>query len=161
MYAEFGVGVLLVVLGGGVLRRLLRERIHFHIHEHEDGARHFHAHSHAEDTQSHDPKRHRHAHADGLTARVLLVGAMHGVAGSAALMLLAIEPLHSVPMGIVYIALFSVGSLAGMALLSILISLPLEYAANRATALLTGLQSAIGLGTVTLGGAMIYGILVP
>ena len=41
------VGLMLIGLGIDVLRRQLRERIHFHVHRHADGHLHFHAHSHA------------------------------------------------------------------------------------------------------------------
>ena len=51
---------------------------------------------------------------------------MHGMAGSAALILLSLEAVQSFPMGILYIVLFGAGSIVGMALLSIAIAIPLR-----------------------------------
>src|SRR5688572_24493805 len=41
---EAGVGVMLVALGWGVLRRVVKRRIHVHVHRHDDGTVHLHAH---------------------------------------------------------------------------------------------------------------------
>ena len=48
--------------------------------------------------------------------RALMIGVMHGMAGTAALILLSMEAVHAMPMGIAYIALFGLGSVMGMAL---------------------------------------------
>ena len=53
--------------------------------------------------------------------RALLVGMVHGMAGSAALILLSLETLRPPAWGLVYIALFGIGSVAGMAALSVVI----------------------------------------
>lgn len=68
---EFLVGVMLILLGGWVLYRLARERIHFHFHRHRDGndVKHLHAHSHAGEDGPHDPDRHDHTHPRGLPIR--------------------------------------------------------------------------------------------
>ena len=44
---ELAVGAMLILLGADVLRRFVRQRIHFHVHTHESGVRHLHAHGHA------------------------------------------------------------------------------------------------------------------
>lgn len=154
---ELAVGIMLVVLGADVLRRLAAERLHFHAHRHADGKAHFHAHAHAPD-EPHDPDRHRHEHPKVLTIRALLVGMVHGMAGSAALLLLTLETMRSVPLGLVYMLLFGAGSMVGMALLSVVIALPLRYSARTLTGLHNGLQALIGLGTVALGLGLIYEI---
>ncbi len=82
---ELAVGIMLILLGGHVLYRLWRERIHFHSHRHGDGNVHFHAHSHRDEPVRHDPANHDHPHARRLPWRTLLVGMTHGMAGSAAL----------------------------------------------------------------------------
>src|SRR5262245_38671324 len=79
-------GVMLVGLGAQVLWRLRRRGIHIHVHRHADGTVHLHAHAHPAG-QPHDPVRHEHGHAQGGSWRALLVGAMHGMAGSAAVLL--------------------------------------------------------------------------
>ena len=83
---ETAVGVMLIGLGAHVLWRLWRDRVHFHKHGHGDGTVHFHAHSHAGETAPH--VRTAHAHEHGFRWRTLLVGLMHGMAGSAALLVL-------------------------------------------------------------------------
>jgi len=83
---EAAVGIMLLGLGAHVLWRLWRDRLHFHKHRHDDGTVHIHAHSHAGETVAH--VRATHAHAHGFRWRTLLVGLMHGMAGSAALLVL-------------------------------------------------------------------------
>ena len=56
---------------------------------------------------------------------------MHGLAGSAALILLGLEAVQSWQLGLVWIALFGAGSIAGMALLSLAIGVPLRLSARR------------------------------
>src|SRR3954452_2907489 len=111
---ETGVGIMLVGLGAHVLWRLWRDRVHFHPHAHADGTVHLHAHSHAGETVSHAGAPHAHAHASGFRWRTLLVGLMHGMAGSAALLLLTASQAPNAAIGIGYVALFGVGSMVGM-----------------------------------------------
>jgi ABC-type nickel/cobalt efflux system permease component RcnA len=145
---EMAVGAMLVLLGLDLLRRLLSERIHFHVHQHENGIRHFHGHSHAGE-RAHGS--HGHEHRRKLPLRALLVGLMHGMAGSAALVLLAVETAPGVVSGLLYILLFGCGSIAGMALLSLVIAVPLRYSPAGLTRLAFVLQAVIGLATVGIG----------
>lgn len=148
---ELAVGVMLVLLGADALNRLRRERIHFHAHRHVDGVAHFHAHSHRGEGGLHDKARHEHPHPRGFPARALLVGMMHGMAGSAALILLSLEALRSPAWGFVYIAIFGLGSILGMALLSAAIAVPLRLTSHRLGRAYHGLSAAVGLATVALG----------
>lgn len=155
---ELAVGVMLVVLGAELLYRLWRGRVHFHAHRHADGAAHFHAHAHAGESQ-HDPDRHEHSH--GFPLRALLVGMVHGMAGSAALILLSLETLRTPAWGLVYIALFGIGSIAGMAALSVVIAIPMRLTSGRlASGRLGrahgGLSALVGLGTVLLGCYVVF-----
>jgi len=145
------VGGMLVGLGGWVLYRLIRDRIHFHTHRHGDGQVHLHAHSHAGEAKPHNPQAHSHGHPRGLPLRTLLVGMTHGLAGSAALVLLAATSLESTPLSLVYILLFGFGSVVGMAVLSAMIAVPLSYSAKALTWAHKGLQTCIGIGTVAVG----------
>ncbi len=148
---ELAVGVTLIILGGDVLRRVVRERIHFHAHSHGPGKKHFHAHSHKGETRlAHDPARHQHTHSVGFPVRALLVGLMHGMAGSAALILLTLQTMTSPWLGLIYIAIFGIGSIAGMGLFSLVIAIPLR-AARHMTWVYNGLQIFIGTATVALG----------
>jgi len=152
---EFGVGAMLVVLGGHVLYRLHRDRIHFHLHKH-GGTRHFHAHSHAGERVEHDPSRHNHQHRQGLPLRTLLVGVIHGMAGSAALLILTTAVQTSVVGGLIYVLIFGIGSILGMAALSIVIAVPFAYSAKYLNCANSGLQLAVGTTTMLLGGLVMW-----
>ena len=146
---ETAVGVMLVGLGAHVLWRLWRDRVHFHGHGHGDGTVHFHAHSHAGDTVSH--ARAAHAHAHGFRWRTLLVGLMHGMAGSAALLVLAVSQASSAAAGLGYVALFGIGSMVGMGALSAMIAVPLAVSARWLTWANSGLQAAVRVVTAAIG----------
>jgi hypothetical protein len=146
---ETAVGVMLVGLGAHVLWRLWRDRVHFHRHGHGDGTVHFHAHSHAGETVAH--ARAAHAHAHGFRWRALLVGLMHGMAGSAALLVLAASRASSPAAGLGYVALFGIGSMVGMGALSTVIAVPLAVSAHWLTLANRGLQGAVGVITVAIG----------
>ena len=146
---ETAVGVMLVGLGGHVLWRLWRDRVHFHKHRHEDGTVHLHVHSHAGETVAHARAPHSHAH--GFRWRTLFVGLMHGMAGSAALLVLTVAQAPSVAIGLGYVALFGIGSMIGMGALSTVIAVPLALSARWLTWANQGLQGAVGLITMAIG----------
>lgn len=148
-WLEFTVGIMLIFLGLDVLRRLWRDRIHYHAHQHEDEQRHFHAHSHA-NQQSKAPS-HDHQHPDKFSWRVLFIGLLHGTAGSVALILLTLETVQSPLQGLIYIALFGLGSIVGMAVLSCIIAIPLRASSKGMTWMHNGLQFLIGSMTIVLG----------
>jgi ABC-type nickel/cobalt efflux system permease component RcnA len=150
-WLELLVGVMLISLGAHVIVTLVRDRIHFHLHRHGDGTARFHAHSHRGDDAPHNSFRHDHSHPRGLPVRTLLIGMMHGMAGSAALLVLTATTVGSVPLGFAYVTVFGVGSIAGMAALSAVIAVPLTWSARALTWANSGLKSAIGLATVILG----------
>lgn len=154
-WLELAVGVMLVGLGLHVIYRLVRERIHFHAHRHSDGAKHLHAHSHAGEERRHEQSGHDHQHVKRLPIRTLLVGMMHGLAGSAALVVLATSTMTDPVTGFVYITLFGAGSILGMAFLSAIIAVPLGASARFLTWANRGLQCGIGVFTVGLGVAVI------
>lgn len=153
-WLETAVAVMLVMLGVDVLRRLRRENLHIHAHQHDGGVEHLHLHAHDE-TVPHDTDHdHEHAH---VPWRTLLVGMMHGLAGSAALVVLAGGALGSPLGGIAYVALFGLGSVAGMAALSLVIAIPIGWSARSLTWANRSLQAAAGLAGLVLGGWVILG----
>ena len=154
---ESGVGVMLVGLGADVLRRLARDRIHFHVHRHGADTVHVHAHSHRGEG-AHAQSTHRHEHARRWPLRALAVGVMHGLAGSAALVVLSLRAMESPALGFAWIALFGLGSIAGMALLSVAIALPLRVTSRRLTGLHRGMTGLVGVGSCALGVFMIVEI---
>lgn len=149
---EFAVGAMLVGLGAHVLWRLWRDRVHFGVHRHADGTQHMHAHSHAHDAhQAHRHSAHDHEHPERIPWRTLLVGTMHGMAGSAALVVLAASSIDSPLAGLAYVLLFGVGSIIGMAVLSAIIAVPLTWTANSLTLANRALQACIGILTIGVG----------
>lgn len=155
---EAAVGLMLIVLGGNVLWRLWRDRIHVHGHRHADGVAHIHLHSHAGETVLHTANPHVHGH--GIRWRTLAVGLMHGMAGSAALLVLAVARVPHHLDALLYVALFGVGSMIGMAALSSLIAVPLVISARLLTWVNSVLQIGIGaigivIGVLTIHGAVI------
>ncbi|RJF75483.1 urease accessory protein [Rhodopseudomonas palustris] len=147
---EGAVGVMLVGLGAHLLWRLWRDRVHVHVHQHGDGTQHIHLHSHAHQQERHDaPAAHRHEH--GFRWRTLLVGLMHGMAGSAALLVLAVTQAPTPAQGLLYVALFGIGSMVGMGALSAAIAVPLVISARGLTAVNRGLQIAVGVLTIVIG----------
>lgn len=153
---ESAVGVMLILLGADVVRRTWRDCVHYHTHQHGETA-HFHAHSHRAE-MDHARSAHRHEHLAGFPLRALLIGCVHGMAGTAALVLLTLQTIHSFWTGILYIVLFGLGSMIGMAALSGIIALPLRLTANRLTWAHNGLALAVGLFTVGLGVELLWDI---
>jgi ABC-type nickel/cobalt efflux system permease component RcnA len=154
-FLQIGVGIMLIALGLDVLRRVIRDRIHYHIHRHNQSTAHIHAHSH-QNEPSHQLSKHEHSHDHRFPVRTLMIGLMHGMAGSAALILLTMETVDSLWLGLWYMLLFGIGSMLGMAILSIIIAIPLRASANGLTWMHNGLQTAIGVLTCGLGISIVY-----
>src|SRR3954451_12274962 len=146
---EIAVGLMLIGLGAHVLWRLRRDRVHFHAHRHGEGTVHIHLHNHAREAVPHDHSAHLPGH--GFRWRSLLVGLMHGMAGSAALLVLAVSQASSAAAGLGYIAVFGIGSMVGMGALSAVIAVPLAVSARWLTWANSGLQGAVGVITIAIG----------
>jgi len=155
LIADCAVGLMLVALGLDVLRRAWRNRLHLHGHAHGRDGYHLHLHSH-DGEGAHTASTHSHGHARGLPARALMVGLMHGLAGSAALLVIAVSEMGSVTSGLIYVALFGLGSMIGMAALSFTIALPMRRAARTLTFGFNGLNAAVGVGTAALGVFLVW-----
>jgi len=126
---EGGVALMIMTLGGVALSRALRDRKDFHRHSHTHGGHsHTHLHVHGPD-EEHVPSDPGHARPVGV--KPLLVDVMHNLASSAALTLLVLTQTRSVGLGLAYLAAFGIGSIGGMALMSVLISLPFNLSAGR------------------------------
>ena len=151
---ETAVGIVLLGLGLNVLWRLWRDRVHFHQHGHGDGTIHIHAHSHANEKVPHERDAHMHEH--GFRWRSLLVGLLHGMAGSAALLVLAVSQAASSFYGMLYVVLFGIGSMLGMGALSTIIAVPLAVSAHRLTWVNRAIQIVIGIVTIAVGGLTVY-----
>ena len=152
---EGAVGVMLIGLGLQVFYRLWHERVHFHIHRHDDGVAHIHAHSHKGEPSQHNASVHDPDHPRSLPVRTLLIGVMHGLAGSGTLLILTASTVSEPITGLAYVMLFGLGSVSGMAALSAVIAIPLCYTARTLTWANHALQGAVGAVTVVLGAVIV------
>jgi len=149
---EFFVGVMLVLLGLNVLRKIAQGgKLHFHAHDH--GARQ-HAHPHLHESGIKD-EPHMH-HGFSFSPRAMVIGMIHGLAGSAAIMLAVIPTINSRPLGLLYIAIFGIGAIGGVMLMSLLVGLPYDMTALRFNRFNYLLQSIAGLISIVVGGFIIY-----
>ena len=126
MGMEFLVAVMLVFLGTRILWHSFQsEKIHSHTHNHSpEEHKHLHLHGAVEET-------HSHFHAFASMRRPFFVGMVHGLAGSAGLMLLVLTTIPSAFAGLAYIVIFGLGSVGGMLALSSMIGLPFIVTARR------------------------------
>lgn len=145
MIAESGVALLLIILGGTLAGRLYRERWHVHSHHHHDGERHVHFHSHQQQAS------HSHQHWMAESIRPLCIGMAHGLAGSAALMLMILATTTDVGSGLFSILIFGIGSILGMMMIGLTISVPVMYSRSISQRLFTGVQSLASLASVSVG----------
>jgi sulfite exporter TauE/SafE len=152
--AEAFVGLMLVVLGGLLGMRLIRERWHLHHHDH-GGTSHVHFHSHRHS------QAHSHTHWWRESLRPLCIGMAHGLAGSAALLLLVVTSADSVMDGLLYIAVFGCGSILGMMLIGVTLSLPVMWSLRVGRPLFLAVQGLASVGSIALGCSIIYRIVLP
>lgn len=152
-WLEFGVALMIIGLGASALLRSARRRrkdVHLHQHKH-NGVSHVHLHFHEHETEHTEPTA-AHSHAvSRIGFKPLLVGAMHGLAGSAALTLLVLAQIQSTALGLLYLAVFGIGSIAGMLLMSGLIGLPFALSARRLGGVHYGLQAVAGALSIVFG----------
>jgi high-affinity nickel-transport protein len=175
---EFSVAVMLVLLGavnlGGIVRRLgtgLRvdrhghALLHSHPHAHGDYV-HTHPHDHGPDSHGHAEDETPQARLDRMfgrlglyrTVRPLVVGVVHGLAGSAAVALLVLAPIRDPLAAGAYLLVFGAGTIAGMVLMTMAIGVPFAYTSARLARLHRGLGVAAGLLSLAFGLWLAYQI---
>ena len=177
---EFSVGLMLILLGvlnlTGMLQWITdiflpaqyaaqRGVLHSHPHAHGD---YVHTHPHG-----HDPEAHPHAPNATLLFRLdrlvgslgsyqvlrpLVVGLVHGLAGSAAVALLVLATIREPRWGVVYLLIFGVGTIAGMMLITAAIAVPFSYTSNRFAQFNRGLRVASGIVSLAFGLFIAYKI---
>lgn len=147
---EGAVGVMLVVLGLQVFVRLRASGIHVHPHTHADGTTHVHAHGHDPAHARAAARVHAHGHPRP-PLRTLGVGALHGLAGSSALVLLVGSAARSPTLGLAYVLLFGLGAVVGMTVLAASVALPMGFTSRRRTRLHDWLCAATGAFSIAIG----------
>ena len=141
------VGGMLILLGLNALRKLFTATT-THVHKHDHGEReHLHIHSHGDETET---SHHR------FSPRSIFIGMVHGLAGSAALMLLILPTIPSPLVAMVYILIFGIGSIGGMMAMSFLIGLPFHLTASRFDLLNKGIRLCAGVFSLGLGAFIVY-----
>ncbi|MBI4339988.1 MAG: urease accessory protein UreH [Chloroflexi bacterium] len=129
-YLEFLVGIMLVFLGLQVFWNLRKKRLHLHEHlEEERPHAHIHAHGQSEETADSRREGIHHFFSPGrpfFRLKSYIVGIVHGLAGSAAVMLavLASDAISNFWLGIWYILLFGMGTVVSMAAITLGLGIP-------------------------------------
>jgi hypothetical protein len=128
---EFGVALMLILLGFNNLRG--------------SGA----AHSHDAD-----------AAPTGTGWRPLVIGVVHGLAGSAAIALLVLATIRETGWALAYLAVFGIGTIAGMMLVTTLLAAPTLYATTRVVRFQRGIRLAAGGLSLLFGALLAHEIVV-
>jgi high-affinity nickel permease len=133
---ELCVGLMLVLLGANVLRSLVHQ-----------GKSHHHAHTAVA----------LHSYSEAWTvARPLLVGMVHGLAGSGPLLLLTLTVVSSSLAAFSYIAVFGIGSIIGMSIMSLLLGIPAHLTVEHFGRTHLALRGLSGLFSVAIGLFIVY-----
>jgi high-affinity nickel-transport protein len=168
---EFSVGLMLILLGAFTLFSTLRQvdetvapivdppkHVHSHAHQHGDYV-HSHAHGHAPEAHPHAPTDTPLARADRWfgqsgwyqALRPLVVGMVHGLAGSAAVALLVLATIRDPRWAVFYLLLFGFGTIVGMMLITAAIAAPFAASSSRSARLNRGLRLASGVLSLAFG----------
>jgi high-affinity nickel-transport protein len=173
---ELAVAFMLILLGVQNLTGILQwirdtvapgysGRIHAHAHAHGDYA-HSHVHGHGPTEHGHADEQTPQAWLDrrlgGLgpyqVIRPLVVGVVHGLAGSAAVALLVLTTIRDPAWAIAYLMLFGLGTIAGMMLITAAIAAPFAYTSARLEGVNRHLRTATGLVSLGFGLFLVYQI---
>jgi high-affinity nickel-transport protein len=175
---EFSVGLMLILLGVLNLTGMLQwirstfsaggegaEVIHSHPHSHGDYV-HTHPHRHDPEGHPHTPTQtplngfDRHFGKIGIyqIVRPLVVGLVHGVAGSAAVALLVLTTIRNPQWAVLYLLVFGIGTIAGMMLITGALVLPFALSNSRFSKINWGLRIASGVISAAFGLFLVYQI---
>jgi len=152
-WLEFGVALMIIGLGVSALWRATRKSSEVHVHQHShDGQSHTHVHFHEHESKHNPNSPAPHSHAVSRVGwKPVLVGMMHGLAGSGALTLLVLTQISSSLLGILYVAIFGLGSIVGMLLMSGLIGLPFAFTSGKLTHVHQRLQTLAAVLSICFG----------
>lgn len=167
---EFSVGLMLILLGAVTLYTSLRRidqtveplgragHVHSHVHRHGDYI-HTHPHGHAPEVHPHAPDDTPLARIDRRfggarmypSLRPLIVGMVHGLAGSAAVALIVVAAIADARQALLCLALFGAGTIAGMMLITAVIAAPFAWSRARSAHINRGLRVASSLLSLAFG----------
>jgi cytochrome c biogenesis protein CcdA len=158
-YFEATVGFMLIALAVYRLIKFFRDKklvIHRHHHEHEGEGEHQHLHAHIVPKHEHvhaHPHTHSHSHTHKLAYGV---GLVHGLAGSGALVIIAMSQIKSPAQGVLYLVVFSVGCIVGMLTAAGLFSVPFSKKIIQSQILQSALIIITSVLCLLYGGVVIY-----
>jgi hypothetical protein len=171
---EFGVAIVLIALGSRAVRDLLRALLlrtgllsgqqtsspalaHSHRHSH-GWLTHSHAHLHAHrddhaEISAHDDHRVivNGSRERGLAIKSFGVGLAHGLAGGAAIALMVLGAIPSSGWAAIYLVVFCAGTILGMSFITVMIGMPIVWAAARMDELQHAIATAAGLVSFGFG----------
>ena len=170
---ELSVGLMLILLGilnlSGIMRWIteiftpLPPRQHTHSHGHGDYI-HSHEHGHTTGKQGYPEDAMPVSWMDRTLGsmdfyqvlRPLVVGVVHGLAGSAAIALLVLTTIRVPGWAVLYLLVFGIGTVGGMMLITAAIAVPFTFSENRFARLHRGLGLASGLVSLIFGLFIVY-----
>ncbi len=175
---ELSVGLMLILLGifnlAGFRRTVDQivpgsgsdsDPVHQHFHAHGDYI-HNHLHGHSPQTHAHAPNKTPLSIMDRIfgkltlyqICRPLIVGIVHGLAGSAAIALLVLTTIHNSRWAVAYLLVFGVGTIAGMMVITIAMASAIHYTQARSAWLNRRLGAAAGFISLAFGLFITYQI---
>jgi ABC-type nickel/cobalt efflux system permease component RcnA len=134
--AEKFVGIILIVSGLSIFWSLYQQQVQLKVHRHGDVV-------HAHLATADKPNKHDHT--------PVLVGIVHGLAGSAPALALIPATLYRPSLGLAYVLIFSLGVLAGMVTFGMLLSHSQRFLLRRSPTLFNGSRALLGVGATALG----------
>jgi len=175
---ELSVGLMLIVLGMMNVASFLRaappelrqsgvesEIVHSHAHSHGEYV-HSHPHGHAPDVHPHTPDQTPLARLDRRLGKLsfyqqvrpLVVGVVHGLAGSAAVALLVLTTIRDSRWALAYLLVFGVGTIAGMMLITMSLVSAFRFLGSGREGFSRRLGIASGLISLVFGAVLAYQI---
>ena len=159
-FAESLVGLVLVLIGLWVFYDLHRKRAHLHFHQHDTLPRHAHFHVHHDTRQTlhprnahkHEPHAHNH--------KAIMVGLLHGTAGSAPLLaLVPLAQMGSAWYGFAYLLVFGIGVLCSMLVFGGLLGGLFTWLSRWGDSVVRGLRILVASSSIIFGGYLLAGSL--